>query len=306
MSCTATTNRFCYPCSTCTDGTYEITACTSTVNRVCYPCSTCAAGTYETTSCTATSNRVCSACTLSCGTGTYETTACTATSNRVCTPYKTTCPANQYLRLSDNTCIACPAGTVKSTTGTSQSECVIPGCASFTCPIGKVVLGTCTNANNDGRYCFACPANSGPNENKTACKCNTGYIKAYSLSTNDLAGLVCDALPPHSHINSYGGVECDAGYIMGSTGCVAPLTSCPPGQYLYPGFNFCYLCDIGTYKNDSGIGACTPCPDGWTNGYRGSTNCPIASAPAFDPTFFGLISSTPPEDVPVSTLERGD
>ena len=47
---------------------------------------------------------------------------------------------------------------------------------------------------------------------------------------------------------------------------------CVPGEYRELD-GWCMLCDMESYKNDTGDHACTPCPVGMTTMNNGSTEC---------------------------------
>ena len=98
------------------------------------------------------------------------------------------------------------------------------------------------------------------------------------MSFNDQAGLKCTALAAGTTLDQYGRVTCVSPYVMSATGCVVPPNSCPVGYELRDNYPACQMCDIGKFKNDTGT-TCKTCPDGTTNTYRGSTNCPINIAP---------------------------
>ena len=189
-------------------------------------------------------------------------------------------------------------------------------CSAITCQNNEYMSGTCNQTTKtDTRQCLNCPENSSPKADKTACVCNSGFMKAYNLSFNDQAGLKCTALSPGTTLDNYGRVTCVSPYVMSSTGCVIPPTTCPVGYELRDNFPVCQMCDMGKYKNDTGI-SCKTCPDGTTNGFRGSTSCPINIAPPAPDFGFGFIppptiseggwpvDSSPPE--PVYAREMGD
>lgn len=156
-------------------------------------------------------------------------------------------------------------------------------CPTVSCQSNQYMIGTCdTTKKTDTRQCLNCPANSSPNNDKTACLCNSGYMKAYNMSTNDRDGLKCNALPAGTTLDSYGRVTCISPYVMSSTGCTIPPQTCPVGYELRDNYPVCQMCELGKYKNDTGT-QCHDCPDGTTNGYRGSTNCPINTGPPAPP-----------------------
>jgi hypothetical protein len=101
--------------------------------------------------------------------------------------------------------------------------------------------------------------------------CDSGYSKA--LDPNDISGFICRAIPPHSHINENGALVCDDNYIRNSTGgCVLKPTTCPLGYTLPNGDWECRPCAIDTYKDNTGLGACTSCQNGMYHSPAASTS----------------------------------
>ncbi|KAI6233711.1 Fibropellin-1 [Aphelenchoides fujianensis] len=51
--------------------------------------------------------------------------------------------------------------------------------------------------------------------------------------------------------------------------------SCPPGQYYDDGAKKCLLCPVDTYKQDEGVGDCTPCPTNTITGNKTGSTDPL-------------------------------
>ena len=138
---TATSDRICSACTTCSGNEYVTLACSDgngTNNRQCAPVTACSASEYQTAAPTATTDRAC-ATLRACTSSEYETVAPTATSDRQCAPV-TLCSGSEYelaapTATSDRVCAedtTSPTGispTAADTSGTSSTEICDKGLA---------------------------------------------------------------------------------------------------------------------------------------------------------------------------------
>ena len=251
-ACTSTSDRVCAQCTVCTAGsTYETRGCTATTNRTCSPCTACTSGsTYEIEACTVSRNRVCIPCTTTCPSGSYQSGACTITADTVCTAYLTSCPINQYLV--STFCSYCPRGTIKNTTGTSQSECITP-----TCPANKYlpstilidVAGTDTPSQYTSEaQCVDCPADTykmTTGTSQSECRtCSAGQGVTNNTCTNCKAGLGCGCTGSTPYANGSGSCAECYGVAIGCSGgktCTNGTCSCPATVPYFNGTT-CVVC----------------------------------------------------------------
>jgi hypothetical protein len=175
------------------------------------PCAKCAAGKYKDT----TGSGGC----INCGVGFWT-------------------PTTGYKLMTD--CRSCPAGSGASCSGTCGTS---SGC---TCDIGL------TGPDN-GLACVACVAGTYKSTPGSAA-CTTCAAGLYSTTTGATAVTTCVLCPGNSNSPSASSAcTCNAGFwgLDGGT---------------------CTVCTVGTFKNTSGSGACTPCSRG-TWAVAGSSVC---------------------------------
>jgi len=215
----------------------------------------------------------------------------------------TSCPTGQYL--SDESCVACAAGTYKATTGTE--ECIacpvntFSPAASSSCPCNTGYTGP------DGGTCTACEIGKYKSTVGTG-SCNTcsrsTTLQIGSTSVNDCvcvdgkakpsAGEECADCPQgkfKSTAGNYPCSTCEVGKWMAGSGysscntCAAYATtlstgathgnfcSCTPGYYAtlmeYEAPKTCSPCEAGKFKNVLSNSQCTQCA---ANTYQPSTN----------------------------------
>lgn len=186
-----------------------------------------------------------------------------------------------YWQNSDGACIACNAGTYK--TSIFDSLCTLCVAGTYKATPGP---GTCLD----------CPAHSlspAGSTSETTCTCNAGFwgftypntgtCKACSAGTYqsfyvDFWGntiVDCHSCPTNTH--SYaasrlaGDCLCKAGYSGPSGGA---CTACAAGKYnAVPGAQTCTLCALNTYSEAVGAvssDTCTSCPTGSVTNWLGA------------------------------------
>eukprot|EP00178_Gracilaria_changii_P005833 TRINITY_DN1995_c0_g1_i1.p1 TRINITY_DN1995_c0_g1~~TRINITY_DN1995_c0_g1_i1.p1 ORF type:complete len:441 (+),score=4.87 TRINITY_DN1995_c0_g1_i1:82-1323(+) len=144
----------------------------------------------------------------------------------VASSHAAVCSPGTYI-LSPGVCAECPAGTYQP--NSDQSGCI-------PCPAGTV------SSSAKSTSCTACEEPAVPNEHRTECICDTGYIF-------DTYTLQCNACPPGTFYFSY-----DFGY--------AYCQPCSPGQYQpHEAQLSCLTCPSGGYSM-YGATQCITCPDG--------------------------------------------
>ncbi len=284
------------------------TACaagTSSAGGTATACSNCAANTYSTQGaavCTACPTGSYSAagsasCNLEC-TAASQCTKGTGVNTMTCNSNKcvvSTCNAGYYLE--NGACVACPAGTYKTTSDAlGITSCT--ACAS----------GTYSNSTARTTSCTSCPAGKyAPTSGNTACAfCPAGTYSGSGASTCSLCGIdqyssggasSCSNCTNGKH--SYpGSASCTLTCISdadcsdvsisqaGHVSCIANqcvATTCLGSYYLSSGQ--CLPCPAGTGKltlinGDSGdITSCTPCSAGSYSNTPGSRciSCPAGT-----------------------------
>ena len=206
-------------------------------------CVPCPAGTYKNN----TGTGACTPCTNS-STGRYVSAACTSTADTQFSSWPS-CRAGQHLEgydLGSATSLGNPGHCENNNLANGQQCSSDVDCASGYCDTG-----------GDNYYCRPKPpidcavsgwTNSG-SCSATACG-TTGTQKQTRTITQqpENGGAVCPSLTQD--------VACN--------GPACP-TSCPVGQTLSG--NACVPCPAGTYKNNTGTGACTPCTNSSTGRY---------------------------------------
>ncbi|KAJ1466995.1 hypothetical protein T484DRAFT_1662023, partial [Baffinella frigidus] len=143
-------------------------------------------------------------------------------------------------------CDACPPGSHKAVVG--SSECAECEAGSYTEGAGSV-------------SCTPCPQGT------------------YSTAEGAADPGTCKACPVGTYTSEAGMagcVQCPAGSVTVGPGSVAAADCvCARGWTLSPGMQWCETCGVGTYKPETGTGACWACPSG-TNSSLASTavgNC---------------------------------
>lgn len=213
-SCTSGYTPILNTCAQCPAGSYK-----STIGNI--TCTLCASNTYSETL-GATSNTTC----IACGQNSESVTGSGACS----------CVAGYYSNAS--ACVACPAGTYKSSTGnTTCSNCT----ANQASGIGSITCGSCG---------LGAVSNAGSN----VCACDLGY--AY----NGTACVQCAAGSYKSTVGNVTCTQCIANSFSPVTGAIANSTcfSCGPNAVSVAGSSSC-SCMVGYESN--GV-SCLACPAG--------------------------------------------
>ena len=159
-------------------------------------------------------------------------------------PNHTTCVCNAgFTGEDDNHCMACPAGTYKSETGSALCS---------PCPAGSY------NNASQRTTCTSCPAYSNAPSRSihvTNCTCNPG-------ATGPNGGTACVPCEIGTYKTLAGPAACtlcDTGKFSASTGAIANECACNPGSSGEDGVAECTACGAGTFKVAPGDAACTSC-----------------------------------------------
>ena len=133
----------------------------------------------------------------------------------------------------DSLCTACVAGKYKSSIGSAACENCIAGTDSTI--TGAIAAEMCLN----------CPLHKGAlkeGDSAPVCACNAGTYKT------DVSSALC--------------TECGVGKFSAVMGSISNVCTCNAGSTGPDGAESCTPCVFGTYKMNSGSGACTECAAG--------------------------------------------
>ena len=264
-------------CTQCAAGKYAAAGATE--------CSNCAANTYSTAgaaSCTPCPDGTYSAegsasCNLECTIGTQctvgtgvETMACNGNKCEVAT-----CKAGYYL--DGGVCVACPAGTYKTSANNQGiAACIKCDAGKFSADVAQTEESACANcavntySTAGSASCTNCPTGTYSAEGSASCnlECTSKEQCAIGTGVNTMA---CNE-------NKCEVATCQSGYYLDGGVCVA----CPVGTYKTAsdanGLSSCTECAQGTYSNTTArTTACDACEQGTyasSTGSRTCANCP--------------------------------
>lgn len=277
----------CIARSTCSPGSFVVSAGSSTSDR---SCALCASGTYSVTS-------DASACSpwSDCAPGSYIVTLPTSARDRACAPCKggtTSTEKNQIQCLAPTDC---PAGTVSAAVSTLTSSLPCTPCnAGEFCAGGSIPSVLCAgntwdNDSNPATICVKktdCAAgklvsNAGSSVSDRVCSaCPNGSYSTKLNATACSPWAVCAAgtriVASPSASSDQQCASCDAGTFSNSanSGACSPWKTCAAGTYSAsaPSSTLdrtCAQCPVNTYSSSSNASACTACP----GAPAGATSC---------------------------------